>query len=68
MDDEWIEQMWDEDLKGLWSSWVVSVKPVETISFWELDDPDRYIGPAVQMDAPCYDRPDGTTDLERGAP
>lgn len=56
----------DEDIWPVWSSWV-TMKPVVTTRFFELEDPDRYMGPAVQMGTAWYDRPDGTTDLERGA-
>ena len=61
------DELWSMDLRVMWSSWV-TVRPITTVRFLELDDPDRYVGPAVQMGPPCYDGPDGTTDLERGSP
>lgn len=45
-----------------WGGWV-QAKPVVTTRFFELDDPEGYLGPSFQVGVAWYDRPDGTTDL-----
>lgn len=67
-DDDWEAERWDLDLKAIADAWVSKVRRVKTIRFLELEDPTGHTAPAVQMGTPWYDRPDGTTDLERGAP
>jgi hypothetical protein len=66
--DDWeTDEIWDRELKVIASSWV-TVRPIETIRFVELDDPTDHIAPPVQMGTSWYDLPNGTDDLERGAP
>jgi hypothetical protein len=66
--DDWeTGELWDRELKVIASSWV-TIRPIETIRFLELEDPTEHIAPSVQMGTPWYDHPNGTDDLERGAP
>lgn len=60
---DWSE---DEVYTGEFATWV-TVRGITTQRYLELEDPRRYKGPSVQMGVAWYDRPDGTTDLERGA-